>query len=789
MYARTLQRPKQRRSEPARFAAPVGGWISNRALATPNAGTAPGAAILDNFFPRSTGVILRRGTRRYATLGDGDRDTLSIFSYNTGAVKKLFASTDEGIYEVTDVEFAYNAAIVDESEDVIVTETGDYFGWSSTGPAAIDGFNGGNWIVVQFATTGGIYLVGVNGDNDGFIYDGEAFWPNYAGGLWSVPYDAEVTPFTVGATVTGGTSGATGVIYRVESDHLVIRDMDYTPESWTLEYSGGSAAFHEDSTLRGTTSDAAAKIVGITPADTTWTLPYDGGTGAFAVGETVTGTTSGATGQVVSVAGTTAAGTLTLKSLTGTFKDNEALDGSVAGAAVVNGKASDPILAGTLELEQLDGEFIQGEPLRDGSGGAAVAAGTATFVGGGSFEDGETITDDEGGEATVNGDYSSVVPGVTFPDGLTTANMSYVWVYKNRLWFAQRDSPNAWYMSQVDAIGGDAVRFPLDGVFGRGGSLLFGQGWSLESSTEGGLSEQNAFVSSEGEVAIYQGAFPGEAASWNKVGVYRIGKPLGNRAFIKGGGDLAIATSVGLVPLSRAIQLDVTSLNVATVSFSIADAWSDAMELRSIADWQAELWPEQKMALIAPPATPDAPAPIAFVSNTETGAWARFTGWTINCMEVFDGELYFGGPGGRVMIANVGGDDEGAAYTGAILPLYDDFGNPGALKVPTVGRAVVRGTTRICGQIAFRNDYSLTLPTAPLACTNVEVSNIWGAGVWGQSQWGGGLPDIVTMDWASLGGSGYACSVAYQVTSGAVQPLDVEVVRLEMLYTTAEQVS
>lgn len=789
MYARSLTRPKQRKARDAKFTAPVGGWISNRALATPEAGNAPGAAILDNFFPRSTGVILRRGARRYATLGDGDLDTLSLFSYNAGTNRRIFGATEEAIYEITSVEFAYNSQIVNENDDRFVTENGDFFGWSSTGDPLMAGFTGGNWIVVQFATTGGIYLVGVNGENEGFIFDGELFWPNYAGGLWAIPFDNEVAPFTVGATVTGGTSGATATIWRVETDRIIVRDVDYTPENWTLEYVGGSAAFTEGSTLRGEVSKAAARIKAITPGTTTWTLPYDGGTGAFAVAETITGTTSDATATVVSVAGNTASGTLTIQSLVGTFADNETIAGSGAGSATVNGKASSPILSGTLSIEGLNGNFDAGEPIKDGSGGSAVAVGPEVFVGGGSFEDDETITDDEGGEAQVNGDYFSAAPGVTFPDGLSTADMSYVWVYKNRLWFAQKNSLNAWYLDQVDAIGGAATVFPLDGVLGRGGALLFGQGWSLEGGAEGGLSEQNVFVSTEGEVATYQGIYPGEAATWSKVGIYRIGKPLGNRAFIRGGGDLAIATSVGLVPLSKAIQLDVTSLNVATVSYGIADAWFDATETRTMEGWQAELWPEQKMAVIAPPTTQDAPDPVMFVSNSETGAWARFTGWNAKCMEVFEGVLFFGGAEGRVMIANVGGNDEDAAYTGVALPLYTDLGSPASLKVPTAGRAVVRATTQVYGQVSFQADYNLGMPPAPDAAPIMNIANLWGAGVWGQSVWGGGLVDVISQPWSSLGGTGYACSLAYQVTSAAVQPLDVELVRMEMLYTTAEAVT
>src|SRR3546814_8798766 len=68
----------------------------------------------------------------------------------------------------------------------------------------------------------------------------------------------------------------------------------------------------------------------------------------------------------------------------------------------------------------------------------------------------------------------------------------------------------------ADSIGGPAEPFPLGGVFGLGGSLLFGSAWSIDSSSDSGLSEQNIFVSTEGEVAVYQGSDPGEAATWSK---------------------------------------------------------------------------------------------------------------------------------------------------------------------------------------------------------------------------------------------------------------------------------
>lgn len=790
MYARSLSRPKKRQAQPKNFPAPVGGWVSNRALATPEAGPAQGASILDNFFPRSTGVVLRRGKQLYATLGDGDIDSTSLFSYNNGNNRKLFASTAEAIYDITSVPFPDNIEIVTDQEDRIIDENGDWFGWSSTGDLVVmSGFTGGNWIVVQFATTGGVFLIGVNGEDDGFIYDGTDFWPNYAGGLWSIPYDNQTSPFTVGSTITGGTSGATAVVWRVEPTRLIVRDVDYIQKSWTLPYAGGSTAFTVASTVRGETSKASAKIKTVTAGTTTWELPYDGGTGAFVAAEVVTGATSGATATVVSVAGTASSGTLTIQALSGSFKDNEIINGSISGVAAVNGKASAPILSGTLTIEGLIGSFVQGEAIRDGSGALATAAASQTFVGGGSFVDNEIITGTGSGSAQVNGEYGNLIPGVTFPGNLTSADMSFVWTYKNRLWFIQKDSLNAYYLDGVDAIGGTAILFPLDGVLGRGGSLLWGQAWSLEASAEGGLSEQCVFASTEGENAIYQGTFPGDVGTWNRVGVYRTGKPLGNRSFMRGGGDIATSTSVGLVPLSKAIQLDVTSLNVATVSYNIADAWSEAVELRGDTGWQAELWPELKMALIAPPTTNDAPNPVVFVSNTETGAWARYTNWRVLCAEVFLGQLFFGSENGKIYIANATGADDGQAYTGVVLPLYEDLGSPSALKVGTVGRVVTRASAVTNELVSLQGDFNSSMPVAPDATVITGPGNLWGTGIWGTSIWGGAAEKIMNQKWHSFGPGGYVCSVSYQVTSASIQPLDVEIVRSEMLFTTAELVT
>lgn len=520
MYARRTTSPKPLKSKLKSFPAPTQGWVSNRSLAAPNNQMqGQGAAVLDNFFPRSSSVILRRGKAPYLTL---PADPVSMFSYKNGQNKKLFSATSTSIYDIS------NPPAV----------------------SVLAGKTSGDWTVVQFATTGGVFLVGVNGSDAGFLYDGTTFT-------------------ALGATFTG----------------------------------------------------------------------------------------------------------------------------------------------------------------------------------------------------------------------LTTADMSYVWVYKNRLWFAQKNSMNAWYLP-VDAIAGAATVFPLAGIFGKGGSLLFGQTWSLESGAAGGLSEQNIFVSTEGEVAVYQGNDPATAATWQKVGVYRIGTPLGKNAFLRGGGDLAIATSVGLVPLSKAISLDVTSLNVATVSYNIADAWSDAVNQRGLEGWSCEIWPELKMAFVSPPDLVGSTFPVAFVSNTETGAWCRFTNWRMLCMEVFDGQLYFGSPGGIVYAANQSGMDGAVPYTGVAMPLFEDLGTPASVKVGKMGRTVLRALAATSDETVMHVDFDLSMPAPPDANGGVS-DNLWGTGTWGTSIWGAVTPEYINQQWKSIGGVGYTVSLSCQITSGSDAAIDAEIIRWDMTYTDA----
>ena len=105
----------------------------------------------------------------------------------------------------------------------------------------------------------------------------------------------------------------------------------------------------------------------------------------------------------------------------------------------------------------------------------------------------------------------TTITGVSSPaiTGVTTSLLSYVWKHKNRLWFVEKNTRRAWYLP-VDSVGGAAASVSLAGVFQKGGSLLCGTTWSQDAGD--GMDDRVAFISTEGEVAIYQGSNPASAA-------------------------------------------------------------------------------------------------------------------------------------------------------------------------------------------------------------------------------------------------------------------------------------
>jgi len=366
-------------------------------------------------------------------------------------------------------------------------------------------------------------------------------------------------------------------------------------------------------------------------------------------------------------------------------------------------------------------------------------------------------------------------PAIT---GVATADLSFVWKFANRIWFVEKDTMKAWYLP-VNSIGGAATEFNLSAVFQKGGNLLFGGSWSLDSGD--GLDDKCVFVSDRGEVAIYQGTDPSSATTWGKVGVYDVTPPLGQDATMRAGGDFLIAAQAGIVPLSQAVQKTPEQLNLAAITRAIQPLWKDEVNSRQGVPWQIMEWPQAARAIVSLPVVDSGDEAVCLVVNTETGAWCRRTGWNTRCLALFDNIGYFGTNDGKVYRMEIGGSDDGNPYTALWVGAFDHLGAPGNFKTVHSSRVIYRSSVKMNPKVSIGKDYQIPSPSAPNSIADYPSSE-WDVALWDVAVWDAGLAKTTYFKWASVGNSGFSIAPVLQMTSGVTPLPRCDVVAVDLTY-------
>lgn len=380
--------------------------------------------------------------------------------------------------------------------------------------------------------------------------------------------------------------------------------------------------------------------------------------------------------------------------------------------------------------------------------------------------------------------YSTAGGWVTAPaiTGVGSETLSHIWSFKNRMYFVKENTLSIWYLG-VSSIGGAATEFPMQGIFKLGGSILVGATWTIESPA--GYQEAWVVITDQGEVAVYNGDYPG--GTWELSGVYKISKPLGVRCVFRAGGDLAIMTEDGIVPMSKVVTLDQIALQNAAVTLPIAPAWRQAVIDRAgLEGWQITIWPLESMGIINLPKL-DAGDTTQFVANVRTGAWARYLGWDANCFAVFDNNLYYGSSDGRVIRGEVGGADDGSTYTTTIFPSFNDLDKSIARKQTKMIRPNIAANFTLNPQITMKVDFDTDIPPAPGATTISSTGAVWDTAIWDVDVW---PVELITQNrWSSAPGLGSVVSPVLQWTiSDSTTDPDVRLTAIDLLYETGNEI-
>ena len=394
-----------------------------------------------------------------------------------------------------------------------------------------------------------------------------------------------------------------------------------------------------------------------------------------------------------------------------------------------------------------------------------------------------------------NGTTWSTAPAWT---GLTGAPISYVWEYNHRLYGIANGSTDVWYVA-VDAIGGAATIFPMGPLLRYGGNLVAGGTWT--QLTSNGIQYNWFVISSEGEVVIFTGSFPGDPSTWKQAGCYKVGRPLGQNCIQPAGADVALLTEDGIVALSQVLTLDQIALANQAVTRNIAPAFRDAVIARvPHTGWQMLLWPLRSMAIINMPQI--GPPNTQFISNARTGAWCRYTGWDAQCFAVHGLEpsgLYFGTSDGRVMQAETGGQDDNLSYTATIFYSYTDLSGQdvsfGGIAPSSAAQSVARkhitmirarfqtNIISLTPTITVKVEYDTTIPPAPSAATAPAVGSNWDSAKWDVDVWGA-APVSHSESWIPTYADASQVAPVIQLSLKTVATPDARLTSVDVLFET-----
>lgn len=333
--------------------------------------------------------------------------------------------------------------------------------------------------------------------------------------------------------------------------------------------------------------------------------------------------------------------------------------------------------------------------------------------------------------------------------GVTDNNLIVFAVYKSHLYAAEKNSQSIWWVTTGGAITGAMTEYDMGPLLKLGGSPLWVGSWTCDSGD--GLEDMLLVCSNMGELLTFQGDNPG-ATNWSISGRYYIPRPLGRRSLVSYGGEAAIITQYGFIPVSQIVQKNNDREAYENI-VPINDAFRQAAELYGDnSGWEAIQYPKGNMLIVNVPLASNTAAE-QFVMNALTGAWCRFTGVQATCWGTLNDAAYFGGTDGKVYKFDSGETDNGSAIQATISTAYNYFGDDASIKRFTLLRPFITSTDAVSLKLGVDVDFQ-GRRLAETATTVGAGGTPWGS-PWG-SPWSPN--ESPRAEWFCIEGIGRAAS-------------------------------
>lgn len=343
---------------------------------------------------------------------------------------------------------------------------------------------------------------------------------------------------------------------------------------------------------------------------------------------------------------------------------------------------------------------------------------------------------------------------------VTSSDIINVNAHKGRIWGVLKDSTKAFYLP-TGAVAGAATTFELGGLFTQGGFLVAMATWTRDGGS--GTDDLAVFISSRGQVAVYAGTDPASASTWELIGVYDVGPPIGYRCFVKVGGDLALINIDGVLPLSKSLNLDRATQATVAITANINNAMNDAA--RSYKDnfgWELTPYAKGTMAILNVPIQ-EGQSQQQYVMNTITGAWCKFIGMNSNTWAVFKDNLYFGGNDGLVYQADTTGLDVLTPIDAIGQGSYNYYKSRGVLKQWKMLQPLLTTDSDARPAIGISTDFkdnaSLGTPSSSQIPSALYDDAIYDSDVYA-------VEGRTVADWTSISGIGQCAAIHFRARTG-----------------------
>lgn len=356
--------------------------------------------------------------------------------------------------------------------------------------------------------------------------------------------------------------------------------------------------------------------------------------------------------------------------------------------------------------------------------------------------------------------------------GADPTTFAQVCAWKRLLVFVERATGKAWFLP-IGAVGGAVTVFDFGPQLEHGGAVLGLANWTQDDG--GGMDDRLVILGSSGDLVIYQGTDPTDAAKFSNAGTWYIGQPpVGRRCFTTSGGNVYVLTQFGVIPVNQIVQGGLDNILTSDTDLlvqlrKLQDALNtDFQTLLNTPGWELLAVPQLALILIARPSVVSNEF-IQYAFQQHSMAWSRLIDIPGHTFMRRLNEVYAGTADGRVLrVLDGSTDDMKLDGSGAreirsrLTPAFNYFDDPSVLKHALMIRVSFLARMPPAYNVAMNVNFEVN-PINSTAPAGETAGSLWDQSFWDVDLWAGGR--TASAEWRTVGALGYALSPSLFISS------------------------